>query len=66
MLARLEIDPKTAHDVVIIESYRLCVATISERAYVTREIAGILDSLARDYPAVLADALDTRREHTAN
>jgi len=40
--------------------------TISERAFVTREVAGILDSLARDYPAVLADTLDTRRDHAAN
>ena len=40
--------------------------TISERAYVRREIAGILDSLARDYPTVLSHELDTRREHAAN
>lgn len=40
--------------------------TISEREYVTRALAGFLDSLARDYPAVLAHELDTRREHAAN
>lgn len=40
--------------------------TISERAFVTRELAGILDSLARDYPTVLDHELDTRREHAAN
>ena len=40
--------------------------TISERAFVRRELAGILDSLARDYPAILAHELDTRREHAAN
>jgi predicted transcriptional regulator len=40
--------------------------TISERAFVTRAIAGILDRLARDYPTVLAHELDTRREHATN
>ena len=40
--------------------------TISEGAFVRRELAGILDSLARDYPAVLAHELETRREHAAN
>ncbi len=40
-------------------------ATLGEREFVCRELAGILDSIVRDYPSALVHYLDTRREHAA-
>ena len=38
---------------------------MGEREFVARELAGILDSIAREYPGVLIKYLDARREHAA-
>jgi predicted transcriptional regulator len=40
-------------------------ATVGEREFVTRELAGILDSVARDYPSALMQYLDARSEQAA-
>ncbi|MFL5805648.1 MAG: BlaI/MecI/CopY family transcriptional regulator [Roseiflexaceae bacterium] len=40
-------------------------ATIGEQDFVRRELAGILDSIAREYPGALAQYLDAQREHGA-
>ncbi len=40
-------------------------ATIGEREFVNRELAGILDSVARDYPSALMQYLDARSEQAA-
>jgi len=37
-------------------------AMVGECEFVTRELAGILDSVARDYPSALMQYLDARRE----
>ena len=37
-------------------------ATVSEHEFVNRELAGILDSVARDYPSALMQYLDARSE----
>ena len=44
----------------------LCIPTIGEREFVSRALRGILDSLGRDYPSILAHELDTRRAHSSN
>jgi len=40
-------------------------ATVGEHEFVHRELAGILDSIARDYPSALSQYLDARSEQAA-
>lgn len=40
-------------------------ATVGEPAFVTRELARVLDSIVRDYPSALVHYLDMSRDHTA-
>lgn len=40
-------------------------ATVGEHEFVNRELAGILDSVARDYPSSLMQYLDARSEQAA-
>jgi predicted transcriptional regulator len=41
-------------------------ATIGEQDFVARELATILDSIAREYPGALAQYLEGRRERVAS